>query len=170
MTHSLETSSGTFLLFPDAKEKPAENTRLLFASPQNGEDSQAISWPGEYDHDGVSIRAIGKSDSVQISYIITAEGIRCGFMSSPLQEFSEAEEEAIGDLDVLVFPADDVKKAQKLLENIDPRVVIPIATGDVKSFREVLAACGGTSEEVTEVKLKKGSLPTETREVYVLKG
>ena len=101
---------------------------------------------------------------------MTADNIRCGFVSSPMQEFTEADEEIIGDLDVLVVPAEDVKKVQKLVEDVDPRVVIPINTGDEKIFREVVAVCGGKEvEEVSEVKLKKSSLPTESREVYVLK-
>jgi len=144
--------------------------RLLHALPQEGDSNDQISWPGEYDFGGVTIRAMGKGENDQVSYIITAEDMRCGFMSAPLFELTEADTEVIGDLDVLVVPAGDVKAVQKLLEEVDPRVIIPVKTGDEKSYRDVLAACGGKDlEEVKEVKLKKSTLPTETREVYVLK-
>ena len=69
-----------------------------------------------------------------------------------------------------MIPAEDTKKVQKLVEEIDPRVVIPIKMKDEKIYREILAACGGKDlEEVKEVKLKKNTLPTDTREVYALK-
>ena len=100
---------------------------------------------------------------------MTAENIRCGFLSSPLGKLEDHEVEAFGDLDVLVIPAEDVKTVQKIVEEIDPPVVIPIKTKDDKAFQEVVAACGGKDvEPVKEVKLKKSSLPTESREVYVL--
>jgi len=143
---------------------------VLLSSSNGKDDRHTISWPGEYDYDGIAIRAMGNGESDQVSYIITAEGMRCGFISSPMREFTEEEEEVIGDLDVLVVPADDVKKVQKLVEEVDPRVVIPLKTSDEKVFAEVLAACGGKdAEKVSEVKLKKSGLPTESREVYVLK-
>lgn len=158
------------LLFPEAKFKAGEGTKVLYDSPkENGSDNE-ISWPGEYDYGGISIRALGKGENDRLSYIISAEEMRCGIMGSPLPEFTEAEEEVIGDLDILVIPAEDTKKAEKIIEDIDPRVVIPLKTKDEKSYREVLAACGGKDlEEVKEVKLKKSTLPMDTREVYVLK-
>lgn len=113
---------------------------------------------------------MGKGENDQIQYIVSAEDMRCGIMSAPLPEFTEAEEEVIGDLDILVIPAEDAKKAQKIIEDIDPRVVIPVRANDEKAYREVLAAVGGKDlEEVKEVKLKKSTLPVDTREVYVLK-
>lgn len=158
------------LLFPEKERKGDEKTQVLLSSSNGGDDKNTISWPGEYDYDGIAICALGNGDSEQVSYVVTAEGMRCGFISSPTREFTEADKEIIGDLDVLVVPADDVKKVQKFVEEIDPRVVIPLKTSDEKIFAEVLAVCGGKdAEQVSEVKLKKSGLPTESREVYVLK-
>jgi hypothetical protein len=166
-----ENGQASLSVFPSSAGKPTgENNYVLLDSPQEEYAEHIVSWPGEYDYGGVSIRGIGQKEGKQVSYIVTADNIRCGFVSSPMQEFTEADEEIIGDLDVLVVPAEDVKKVQKLVEDVDPRVVIPINTGDEKIFREVVAVCGGKEvEEVSEVKLKKSSLPTESREVYVLK-
>ena len=165
-----ETQSGSLLLFPEAKSKAKEGVRLLHVLPKESDSNDEISWPGEYDFGGVTIRAMGKGEHDQVSYIIIAEDMRCGFMSAPLFELTESDTEVIGDLDVLVIQAGDAKAVQKLLEEVDPRVVIPVRVGDEKAYREVLAACGGKDlEEVKEVKLKKSTLPTDTREVYVLK-
>lgn len=150
--------------------KAEEGTLVLLSQPEEGDCENVISWPGEYDDDGISIRALARG-SDQMNYIVTVEGVRLGFLSSPLPEFTEEDEEIIGDLDVLVLPAEDPKKAQKLVEDIDPRIVIPLKMTDGKIFTDVLAACGGKeAAEVEELKLKQGSLPSETREVYVLKG
>jgi hypothetical protein len=158
------------LLFPEDTKGAKENVHVLLDAPEEGQTENVVSWPGEYDYGGISIKGIGHDEGNQVSYIVTTEGLRCGFFSTPLQVFTEKDEEMIGNLDVLVIPADDVKKAQKLVEGIDPPVVIPLRMKDEKTFKEVLAACGGKdAETVTEVKLKKGSLPTESREVYVLK-
>lgn len=163
------SEEGSLLLFPDGKVTTGEKTWTLVADPQENGDKRMISWPGEYDYNGISIRGIGKGENDQVSYIVTAEGIRMGFISSPMQDFTEKDEEIIGDLDILVVPADDAKKAQNLIEEIDPRVVIPVKTKDEKVFKEVIAACGGKDvETVKEVKFKKSTLPSETREVYVL--
>jgi hypothetical protein len=169
VTLTCESADGSLLLFPDAKDKLSEGTYMLLGSPDDSEETGRISWPGEYEHGGISIKGIAHEGGKQVSYVVTTENLRCGFASSPLQEFSEKDEEMLGELDVLVIPPDDAKKAQKLVEEVDPPVVI-IPVGEQKSFKEVLAACGGKdAETVKEVKLKKGSLPTETREVYVLK-
>ena len=144
--------------------------RLLHALSKEGDSNNEISWPGEYDFGGITIRAMGKGENDQVNYVITAEDMRCGFMSAPIFELTQSDTEIIGDLDVLVIQAGDAKAVQKLLEEVDPRVVIPVKAGDEKAYREVLAACGGKDlEEVKEVKLKKSTLPTDTREVYVLK-
>ena len=166
----IETQNGSLLLFPEGKVKAGEGTRILFDTPKESDSANELSWPGEYDYNGISIRAMGKGDTDQIQYIVSVEDMRCGIMNSPLPEFTEAEEGLIGDLDILVIPAEDAKKVQKIIEDIDPRVVIPVRAKDEKAYRDVVAACGGKDlEEVKEVKLKKSTLPTDTREVYVLK-
>ena len=135
--------------------------------PEEEQVDGVISWPGEYDYVGISIRGLGQNGHV--SYIVTADNIRCGFISSPLGELTDHDLEALGALDVLIVPAEDVKKVQAIVEKVDPPVVIPVKTRESKAFQEVVAACGGKdTETVKEVKLKKSTLPTESREVYVL--
>jgi hypothetical protein len=168
-TISLESSQGSLLLFPEGKVKASDSTRVLLDAPDDSANGNTVSWPGEYDYGGVSIRGIGQKEGTQISYVVTTESIRCGFLSSPVGEWSEADMQILGDLDVLVVPADDVKLVQKIVEEVDPPVIIPLKSKDEKIFKEVVAACGGKDvETVKEVKLKKSTLPTESREVYVL--
>lgn len=139
----------------------------MLAEPVDARDARVISWPGEYDYGGMTIRGLGQNGHV--SYVVSMEGMRCGFLSSPLRSWNEQEIELLGDLDVLVLPAEDAKLVQTIVEEVDPPVVIPLPGKDPKVYREVLQACGAKETAlVSEVKLKKSSLPTETREVYVL--
>lgn len=157
-------------LFPADPKKASskENTYALVSAPEKQQKGDIISWPGEYDYDGTSIRAIGQGEDDQVSYVVTSEGVRCGFISSPLQEWHEHQIELLGDLDIMVVPTDDAKKVQSLVDEVDPRVVIVLKTGDEKTAAEIVAACGGKDvETVKDVKFKKSGLPSETREVYV---
>ena len=163
-----ETKQGSLVVFPEGDIKKGEaGKRFLLDKAQDQQVEGVISWPGEYDYDGISIRGVGVNGNV--SYIVTVDNLRCGFMNAPLGEWSEYEIELLGDLDVLIIPAEDVKKVQAIVEEVDPPLVIPMRTADDKIFNEVVAACGGKdTETVKEIKLKKSSLPTESREVYVL--
>ena len=158
-------------MFPaEAAKKPASGKNyVLLSAPVEDDRAWVVSWPGEYEYGGTAIRGIGQMDGKQLSYVVIADGLRCGFLSSPLREWTAEEIELLGDLDVLVIPADDVKLVQKIVEEVDPPVVIPLSTKDDRTFQEVLRACGAKeTAPVQEVKLKKSGLPVDSRVVYVL--
>lgn len=159
-----------FVLFPSSADKAgSEGTVTIFANPDENPPERTISWPGEYDFNGIFIRGIAHEDGRQVSYIINSEGVRCLFLSSPLHSLSDAELAVVGDIDVLILPTDDAKIVQHLIDVVDPRVLIPLAAKDDKVFQEVLKICGSVGkEEVDEFKIK--SLPSEGREVVLLKG
>jgi hypothetical protein len=163
------SSRKSLLVFPEGK-KAQEKTDITFLpSPEEEPKPGVISWPGEYDIDGVAIRGIGHDEGRQVSYAVDAEGTRCALISSPLREWTDHELELLGDIDVLAIPADDVKLVQKLVDEIDPRVLIPLPTKDEKTFDEVLRVCGAQGKELVEEYKMKGALPAEGREVVLLK-
>ena len=157
-------------MFPEeAPKKCPDGTYVLLSKPVENADDSIISWAGEYDYAGMIIKGIGHRDTDQVSYIVTSEDLRMGFLSSPLTALNEFELELFGDLDVLVIPADDEKIAQKIVEEIDPPVIIPLNTKDGATYKEVILACGGNgSDSMKEVKLTKSGLPKDSREIYVL--
>ena len=140
----------------------------LFANPDEQPPECTISWPGEYDFNGIFIRGIGHKEGRQVSYVAEADGVRVLFCSSPLHSLSDAELEWVGDIDVLVLPVDDVKIVQHLLDVVDPRVFIPLVHKDDKAFQEVLKICGAVGKEAMDEFKSKGSLPAEGREVVIL--
>jgi hypothetical protein len=154
-----------FVVFPpkaDGKELQ------LMAVPDESPSHDVLSWPGEYDRGGITVKGIGHGDGQQVSFLVEAEGMRCAFPSTPLKEWAEADIEKLGDVHVLLLPGDgDLKIAQKLLDDVDPRIVFLVPGKDGSIHADLLKACGAmNSEPVSEYKLK-GSLPTEAREVVV---
>jgi hypothetical protein len=155
------------VVFPaTAAEGKDTKTIILLSTPEEVTTSNVVSWPGEYNEAGISIRGIGHSEGQQVSYVVEADGVRCGFLSSPLQDWSDKQLESVPDIDVLVIPGDDSRLVQKLVDEFDPRVLLlvpPKEKGDFAAVTRTMAP----KETVSEYKLK-GSLPAEGREVYVL--
>ena len=156
-------------IFPDKAEGKAD--LFLLKSPEEEPTEGNISWPGEYDFGGVAVRGIGHGEGDKISYAVEIEGIRMAFLASPLQELNDYELEIFGDIDILFLPADDAKIAQKMIDQIDPRALFPLMTKDKDTFEEVLKKCGAQDNgPESEYKVKsRGSLPSEGREVVILK-
>lgn len=163
---AISTGSATLNVFAaDRKPGDGKKTLALFSSPEEGDTPGVVSWPGEYNELGVSIRGIGHKEGQQVSFVIDADDVRVLCVSQPLDEWPEHDIEAVGDADVLVAPVTDSKFLQKLIDEIDPRVLILLpAKGATDSIMKALGAKGDT---VKDYKLK-GSLPAEGREVVVL--
>lgn len=161
-----EINGKKLLIFP---EKEGEADITLLASPEEEPAEGKISWPGEYDIDGIAIRGIGHDEGKQITFAVEAENVRCAFFSSPLHGLNDYELGLLGDVDILCIPADDAKLVQKLVDEVDPRVLIPLPTKDEKTFEEVLKNAGAKGKEIVDEYKQKGSLPAEGREVVILK-
>ena len=159
-----------FIIFPTTQGKAGpEGTVTLFSHPDEAPAARTISWPGEYDFNGIYVRGLGHEEGRQVSYVVNADGVKCLFLSTPVHALSDTELEWVGDIDVLILPIDDVKVVQNLLDVVDPRVFIPLATKEDKAFQEVLKICGAVGKEAVDEYKVKG-LPAEGREVVLLKG
>lgn len=146
---------------------PVDGSINLLPSPQQHPNREMISWPGEYDIAGITVRGIGQQEGQKVSYAIELDNTRIAFPATPLEVWEEADIERLGDIQVLVLPAEDAKLCQKLLDEVDPRVLIIVPASDGTLHPDVLKSCGAVDKEhVSEFKLK-GSLPQEGREVVV---
>lgn len=155
------------IVYPaDAKKAVKDNVIVLSASPEEQSTDGVVSWPGEYNVGGVSLKGIGHEDGRQVSFVVDIDGVRCALLSSPLQDWTDYQLEAVGDIDVLLIPTSDAKLVQKLVDEFDPRVLILQPTKEKDAHGAVLKAFGA-KEKVSEYKLKS-SLPAEGREVVVL--
>ncbi len=148
-------------------EKPNTSDINLLPSPEEDLKEGVVSWPGEYDYAGITVRGIGQVEGQQISYLVDVDGTRCAFPSVPLQEWKDEDIERLGDVHILVLPGENSKVSQKLLEDVDPRMLVLVPGANGKIDPEVLKACGAQGKEVvTEIKAK-GSFSAEGREVIV---
>ncbi len=159
----------TLIVFPaDAAKAAKDNLTVLASTPQEEETEGVLSWPGEYHVGGTAVKGIGHLEGQQVSYVVDCDGVRAAFLSSPLQDWTDKQLEFVGDIDVLVIPTTDAKLVQKIVDELDPRVLILIPGKDKTAHAAVMKNIGA-KETVTEYKLKS-SLPQEGREVVVLAG
>ena len=158
------------VIFPGKKtEKSAwKDAVALLSAPEEEPAKGTISWPGEYNIADVSLKGIGQNEGQQVSFVAEVDGVRCAFLSGPLQDWTDHQLETVGEIDLLVLPQGDVKLVQKLVDEFDPRVLVLVPDENEKLEAEVLRACGAQGKErVSEYKLK-GSLPAEGREIVVM--
>ena len=163
----VDVSGTTVVAFPDAEDSGAAIS--LLGAPEEEVKPGVVSWPGEYDINGIAVRGIGHDEGQRVSYVIDDGKVRIAFLSTPLHEWEGHNLELLGDVDVLCIPADDAKIAQKLIDEVDPRVLIPLPTKDEKTFVELLKVVGAQDKEIEKEYKLKGSLPAEGREIVILK-
>ncbi|TSC59291.1 MAG: hypothetical protein Greene041662_587 [Candidatus Peregrinibacteria bacterium Greene0416_62] len=161
----IETGNKTKLAF--FPEKPLTGALTFLSKPEETPTEHVISWPGEYDLNGVSIRGIGQDQGGHVSFVIEAEGVRIAILPAPLHDWTDHELGLLGDVAIMAVQGDDSKIAQKIIEEVDPRVIVPLAS-EKSTINDVLRVIGAVgTAAVPEWKLK-GGLPAEGRQVIVL--
>lgn len=132
-------------------------------------------WPGEYEAHGVSVMIIpvGKEQKGQITKLIL-DDFAIAHLDSIAERLTEAEEEKIGNIDILFVSIGknaklSAKDIQNTIEAIDPKLVIPMnfSDGEEKDFAKNL---GHDALEPTDnLKLKKSDLPNDRMDLKILK-
>lgn len=161
-----EIDGTSVVAFPS---KDAKGDITLLGSPEEDVKAGVVSWPGEYDIGGIAIRGIGHDEGQRVSFAVDTGKVRIAFLSTPLHDWSDHDLELLGNVDILCLPADDSKLAQKLIDEVDPRILVPLPTKDEATFQEVLKAAGAQDKEIEKEYKLKGGLPAEGREVVILK-
>jgi len=150
-----------------------KTTEAKFTLSQAGIDIEGfiISTPGEYERRGVSVQGITLDGEQKPIYIIHTEEMAFCYPDGLNHELDEEIVKLIGDIDILFVPLGEngsmpLKLAQKLISDIDSRVVIPMLYSDIEQFK---SAEGITDGEIDQLKIKKADLPQEERKFYILK-
>lgn len=140
---------------------------------QDGIDVEGfiIKNPGEYERRGVSVQGITLEGELRPVYIVHAEEMTLCYPDGLNRELDEEIAKLIGDIDILFVPLGEknsmlLKQSQKLISDIDPRVVIPMLYSDIEQFK---SAEGITDGEIDQLKIKKAELPVEERKFFILK-
>lgn len=141
-----------------------------------------ISGPGEYEVKGVFVQGIpafhddvqGKEKGKNTIYVIEAEDMRfCHLGDLGQKQLTDEQLEKIDTVDVLMIPVGgegytiDSAAAQKIIGQIDPKIVIPMHYQDVSKF---LKAMGKNAiAPVDKLTVKQSTLPKEgATEIVIL--
>lgn len=147
-----------------------------------------ISGAGEYEVSGVSIKGVSvprfkdTTGRKVTAYRLEVGGVRVAILGHIQEVLDEAQLEEIGVVDILVVPVGgnnytlDAHSAAKIVNQIDPRIIIPVhyndkavkydvAQDDLAGFLKELSA--QEHEVVDKLKVKNGVIPA-ARTVYEL--
>ncbi len=164
------------------------------ATKEFGGEVRVFDWPGEYEAKNIIVQGIsaydrprekedGKKDEANrvIIFTIKIDGFNVCHLSNLGHKLTPEMLEAIGDVDILLVPVGgsvclDAKKAHEVIEQLEPRIVIPMYY-KVPGVKLPLAEIGGFLKEVglhapvSEKVLKLQSpsnLPQEQTEFKIL--
>jgi L-ascorbate metabolism protein UlaG (beta-lactamase superfamily) len=155
---------------------------------------KVITWPGEYELKNVSVIAIeafhyskGEAADAEkrgkiIIFVIDIDGFKICHLGDLGHKLTSDITEAIGDVDILLIPVGgkntiDYKKAVEVIEQIEPRIVIPMhyktegSTADIDTNEKFLKEEGIANIEVLEKFSAKlvSDLPDDKTDFKVLK-
>lgn len=150
--------------------KSKQSTILLGATVKVGE--KILPGRGEYEISGVEIE--GLADGV---FLLRTEEVYLLYLDRFQRVLTDAELDAVNMADILFLPVGgdqtDVEglavltpeQAVRVINQVDPRIVIPMYFSSIEPFR---AAEGKPLEVIKELKVTKASLPLEERQTVVL--
>lgn len=140
-TISLKRGKNTALLNPGKKPELKDVKVTVYDHTDEKhkvlEESLLVNWPGEFDASGFSFRGIEShgEKGTSIAYTFHVPEGNVAWMAEMSEYPSEEFIEALGEVHVLLVPVGgkdvlDAKNAFRLVEALEPMVVIPICFGD----------------------------------------
>ncbi len=156
-------------------------------------EPHTLSWPGEYDINGVGIEGYSafhfaksaetaeKANCKVVIYNFFINGFKVCHLSGLGHRLTNELTEAIGDVDILLVPVGgnlviDHKKAVEVIEQIDPKLVIPmyykidgskLEISGVEDFLKTVGKSDVETIETLEIK-KPEDLPNDKTDYVVL--
>lgn len=196
---SMKTKGGTLVMDPYNKDTglklPDLKASVVILSDEEnktnnaeavGGDPKVLTWPGEYEVAGIAITALDLPKSAKskketatkgMIYSFDADGMKVCYISDFKVPVTEELMESIGDVDILVVPLQgNMEELHKTIEEIEPRVVVPIGfktaglkleVGDLETFLKKTGTPGITPREKFSVD-SRSDLPQEKTEFIVL--
>jgi L-ascorbate metabolism protein UlaG (beta-lactamase superfamily) len=155
-------------------------------------DPFVITNPGEYETKGAFIYGIpswhdteeGKVKGANTMYRINVEDMNIVHLGDLGQDLTDEQLEKLSNVDILMIPVGgvytiDAKRANEIINKIEPRIVIPMhyqipglkfkSGGKLDSLDSFLKISGLTPETVDKFKISKKDLPAEETKLIVIK-
>jgi L-ascorbate metabolism protein UlaG (beta-lactamase superfamily) len=145
-------------------------------------EAKLFNWPGEYETSGTYLMGISSFHNTKESekqeentiFKIECNGLRLCHLGRLGTKPTPEQLEQIGDVDVLFIPISgegsiDAKKAKEVIEQIEPRLMIPMLyTEDtLAAFLKEMGAV--SAERLDTLSVKRSELPEEMSKVVVLR-
>ena len=141
-----------------------------------------ITHPGEYETKGIFVYGIPASPNGQQKntvYKIISEEISVAHLGNLSSQLTDEQVDRLGNVDVLLIPVGggnslDSKKANEIISQIEPRLVVPMnykidgQKSDLATADDFIKNCGLKSETSDKLKLAKKDLLTEDTRVIIL--
>lgn len=166
-----------------------DHNNIALVEGINSRKPVVISGPGEYEVSGINIIGVKSKhdeneakDTLNTIYVFKAEDIFvCHLGDLGQKSLSDSQLESLNGIDVLMVPVGgtytiDGKEAAEVVNQIDPRIVIPmhykidglnIDLDGVDSFAKSEGASPSNAKDI--LKVSQMNLPTDDREVVILK-
>ncbi len=189
----LEAKEGSVLIDPFSKEiglkPPRIKDDVVLVTHQHRDhnniedanpDAFIIQNPGEYENHGIAIRGIqsfhdakeGTERGLNTIYVMKAEELTICHLGDLGHLLTDHQVEEIGDVDILMIPVGgtytiDAKTAVEVINQIEPKVVIPMhymvssLTVPLDGPEKFVKELGLTPEKVEKYKIQKKLLPAE---------
>lgn len=157
------------------------------AAQSVGEDMKLLDWPGEYEVHGVHFKRVAsivkpeEGEVMENTITIVHWGkVRLCHLGMQADKLTEQQIDQIGDVDILFVPVGgsvllDAKKAKAVVEEIEPRMVIPMAyhtegsTLGLKPVGDFLSEMGASGVEELEIfKVKRSEMMEDSSKVVLL--
>ena len=195
---SLKTKGGSLVVDPYKNDiglkLPNLKADVVILSDEENKSNNAaavsgepklLTWPGEYEVAEIAITALEINDAKEgkkaankaTIYSFDADGLKVCYISDFTVAVTEELMENIGDVDILVVPVKgNLEEMHKTVEEIEPRIVIPIGykttglkveAGDLDAFLKKTGAAAATPKEKFSVS-SRSDLPQEKTEFVIL--
>lgn len=163
-------------------ESEMANNIGLVVADEEGEKPFSINHAGEYEVKGVFINGINapkKDGEMHTIYRVFMEGMSIAFLGSLDRVLTDKEIEALGDINILILPVGgekvlDAKKANEVVAQVEPRVIIPshfavkgldLELADHETFCKEIAC---PRKDENKFKISKSGLPVDDMQLIVL--
>jgi len=149
--------------------------------PTSGE-TKIFNWPGEYETAGMYFMGIpsfhnpknSEKQEANTVFKIECNGVRICHLGRLGTKLTPEQLELVGDVDILFLPIGDkgtieTKKAKEVIEQIEPRIVIPMLYNEdtLAAFLKEMGAT--TTEHLEMLAVKRSELPEDMSKVVVIK-
>ncbi len=158
--------------------KSARAANVVLSSSENEEDrkikttSFLINNPGEYDVKSFFVMGF-TGFGENIPYTVEVENVRLCYLAGLDKELTDAQLENFSDVDILLIDVgasdDSNEVASKIVNQIEPRIVIPIGYNPEKKASVFFKEMGASDvEPQNKLNIKKKDLPQEETKMVVL--